>query len=211
MGRPKGARGIAKDNGEITYISEIACSRCNGIERYTSSGGCVFCTCRVKNPADLILRDMAYEEQSKAIARGAVTFTGRPCRKCGSTERYTAGNACVACVKGRVKRVREKRAALYHSDTSPIVWVNTPPSPETAPFYAMCPSLAAYAGQWTVVYSDAQHLMPHVRLFPGCDVLRRPSAMASILNDKTCPGHDIAVHLIPAYYPALSAFNMRLK
>lgn len=208
-GRKPGERAAALKAGEIMYIG-APCRRCKGTERYTSNGGCI--ECQNKKPAEEVRsRDDIGRAREIAIARGMVRYTDLdPCNKCGSFERYTSNRSCVRCIKARVGQAREQRAALYHSDTSPIVWIRQPPSPETAPFYAMCPTLAAYAGEWTAVYSDAQHLSPAARLFPGCDVFRRPAALQMMLNDKNHPGHEIARHLSPAYYAALRAFNEKV-
>jgi len=115
------------------------------------------------------------------------------------------------CSRERSWRTREARAALYHSDTSPIICIQAPPAPELQYLYALCPALAAYGGNIHMVYSDAQHLMHNERLYPGCDVLKRPAALAIMLNDKTHPGHELARHLIPAYYPALRRFNLKVR
>lgn len=207
MGRKLGARGLAKLEDKTYYLNPTPCKHCGGYERYTSSGGCAVCHSKPKDSRQVMMKDLARENKIRAEVAGAVTFEGVPCCNCGSKTRYTAGGACVVCIKGRVKRVRDMRAEAWHSDNSPIVWVNQPPSPETAALYTMCPSLAAYAGQWTAVYSDAQHLSPGARIFPGCDVLKRPAALQMMLNDRNHPGHAIAIHLAPAYYAALRAYN----
>ncbi len=209
-GRKPGARAAALLNGDGVYEGS-ACKRCRGIVRYTSNGGCI--ECQNKKPLGEIRdRISAWENRQDARTLGRTHYEStEPCPKCGTTTRYTSNASCVACVKARTINVRAIRAALFHSDTSPIVWINEPPSPETAPFYAMCPTLAAYGGQWTAVYSDAQHLSPAARLFPGCDVFRRPAALQMMLNDKSNPGHAIAMHLAPGYYPALKAFNEKVK
>nr|UVX62902.1 MAG: hypothetical protein [Bacteriophage sp.] len=208
-GRKPGERAAALQRGDGVYTG-APCKRCKGTERYTSNGGCI--ECQNKKPLGEIKdRLSAWENRQDAIVLGRTHYnTTEPCSKCGGTLRYTSNASCVTCTKSRTIKVREIRAALYHSDTSPIVWIEEPPSPETAPLYAMCPTLAAYAGRWTAVYSDAQHLSPAARIFPGCDVLKRPAALQMMLNDKTHPGHAIALHLAPAYYAALRAYNDKL-
>lgn len=205
-GRKPGERAAALQRGDGVYQG-APCKRCKGIDRYTSNGGCI--ECQNKKPLGEIKdRLTAWENRQDAITMGLTHYhTTEPCVKCGSTQRYTSNASCVTCAKARTTSIRDQRAALYHSTTSPIVWVERPPEPETAPFYAMCPSLAAWCGKWTAVYSDAQHLSPGARIFPGCDVLKRPAALQMMLNDKNHPGHAIAIHLAPAYYAALRAFN----
>lgn len=205
-GRKPGERALALRAGACTYTGS-PCRHCKNTERYTSNGGCI--ECQNNKPVDQV-REREHIGRARAVAahRGMLRYINEePCSKCGGFERYTSSRSCVACAKARTQQAREVRAALFHSDTSPLVWIQEPPSPETAPLYAMCPSLAAYAGEWHCVYTDAQHLSPGARLYPGCDVFKRPAALQSMLNDRTHPGHEIAQHLAPAYYAALRAYN----
>lgn len=39
------------------------------------------------------------ENRANAIFLGERTYHGKPCKKCGATERYTKGSACVACLR----------------------------------------------------------------------------------------------------------------
>lgn len=208
-GRKPGARAEAMAQGLGVYDG-AACRRCGGVERYTSNGGCV--ACQNKRPRDLIKDKLgAMEARDAAFMVGRVKYhSPNVCEKCGDTERYVSNASCVTCSKARTLNVRAVRAAMWHSDTSPIMWINEPPSPETAPLYAMCPALAAYGGQWHCVYTDAQHLSPGHRIYPGQDVFKRPAALQMMLNDRTHPGHKIAQHLSPAYYAALSMFNNKV-
>lgn len=209
-GRKPGERALALANGDVTYIGS-PCKTCKGVERYACNGGCIECQSGKRSDQVMAREDMGRAREI-ALHRGAVTYTNHsPCETCRTWERYTSNGGCIACAKARTTRARAIRAALWHSETSPIVWINSPPSDETAALYAMCPTLAAYGGQWHAVYSDAQHLSPGARLFPGCDVLRRPAALQMMLNDKTAPGHDIAQHLAPAYYAALSLYNQKVR
>lgn len=191
------------------------CRNCGSMGRYTANGGCTECCNRRAAEAR---RTPTGEEKRRASANryratesGRLTFEGRPCKHCGNTTRYTSNAGCVPCIAGRTERMRAARAELYHSDTSPVKWINEPPAPELAYLYAACPALAAYNGEWHCIYTDAQHLMPGERIYPGCDVFRRPAPLAYMLNDRTHPGHEIARHLAPAYYAALRRFNLKVR
>lgn len=209
-GRKPGERALALRAGSCTYDGS-PCRVCRATLRYTCNGACV--ECANNKPAEEV-RERENMGRAREIAahRGMLRYMNEePCRHCGGFERYTSSRSCVSCAKARTQQAREVRSALFHSDTSPLVWINEPPSPETAPLYAMCPTLAAYAGEWHVVYTDAQHLSPGARLYPGQDVFRRPAALQAMLNDRTHPGHEIAQHLIPAYYAALRKFNEKVR
>lgn len=49
-------------------------------------------------------------EQSRieAATQGLLRYQGRPCRSCGSTERFVSNGNCVACSQEHVKKYREK-------------------------------------------------------------------------------------------------------
>ena len=197
--------------GGFTQYNGSPCVRCGSTGRYTANGSCVDCSNQRSYQArwtpDTETRELGRLAREAATAAGHRTYKGAPCKHCGNTERYTSNTGCIHCITQRTLDRRNKAAAVYHSDTCPVIWVMTPPAPETAPLYAMCPTLAAYGGNIHLAYTDAHHLMPGTRIYPGCDVLKRPSPLQRILNDKTHPGYDLAWHLIPAYYPALRAFN----
>lgn len=209
-GRKPGARAAALKECAVTYIGS-PCKNCGNMERYASNGGCM--ECQNGKAASLVIeRDVRGRAREVAAHHGAVTYVNHePCATCGSWERYTSNAGCVACAKTRTQRFRAQRAAAHHSDTSPIVAIPLPPCAETAPLYAMCPILAAYGGNIHMVYSDAQHLSPGARIYPGCDVLTRPGPLQMMLNDKTHPGHLLASYLAPAYYAALSLHNLKLR
>lgn len=209
LAEAQAAKKQATTQGDLTYRGR-ECKKCRNRERYTSNGGCI--ECANKDTRRVGQRQISGDQRYAARKAGAKTFDSLyPCNRCGTSIRYTSSCGCVECIKSRVSSVRTERAAVFHSTTTPLMWINLPPSPETAHFYAMCPTLAAYGGQWHCVYTDAQHLGGGVRLYPGCDVFKRPAPLQVMLNDKTNPGHEIARHLIPAYYPALRAFNLKVR
>lgn len=197
--------------GGFTQYNGSPCVHCGGTGRYTANSSCVDCTnqrnyLRRVTPASLE-REKGRLAREAATAAGHRTYKGAPCKHCGNTERYTSNTGCVHCITQRTLDRRNKAAAAYHSDTCPVIWVMTPPAPEYAHLYAMCPSLAAYGGNIHLAYTDAHHTLPGVRIYPGCDVLKRPAPLQLILNDRTHIAYDMVMHLAPAYYPALRMFN----
>lgn len=46
--------------------------------------------------------------RQEAIAKGLIKYHGKPCKNCGTDEKYTLNGACVACQAGHVKKQRDK-------------------------------------------------------------------------------------------------------
>lgn len=46
--------------------------------------------------------------RAQAKEQGAKIYTGRPCKKCGGTTRYTASGNCKACDMERLRKLRAK-------------------------------------------------------------------------------------------------------
>jgi len=93
------------------------CPRCGGIERFTSSGGCVRCVAcrrfRTGRKAEISANRL---RRSVAREAGATMYEGMPCRRCSGVLRYTAGKGrCVACMRAalakRDREVERKRLA----------------------------------------------------------------------------------------------------
>jgi hypothetical protein len=59
--------------------------------------------------------------------RHAKTIDGKPCRKCGGTERYVKGGTCVACTrKYGQERTAGARIVEYAINTEFLRWVTSP-------------------------------------------------------------------------------------
>ena len=50
--------------------------------------------------------EMAKNQRCKAIEPGATRYFGKPCRRCGGTERYTANSGCVVCCSAATEKYR---------------------------------------------------------------------------------------------------------
>jgi len=106
------ARGMFKNDparaaafvGNLTRYEGRPCPRCEGGERYTSSGACVACAAaraiqragHMPTPRYKLKDDTA---RGAAYAAGEMTFQGRPCVTCTSTGRYVSSGNCVHCAK----------------------------------------------------------------------------------------------------------------
>jgi hypothetical protein len=90
--------------GDLTRYEGRTCDRCQGTERYTSSGACVTCVKARATERSTSIRVPRYKPKEDS-ARGAalaaeeITYIGPPCITCTSTERYTSSGGCVHCTK----------------------------------------------------------------------------------------------------------------
>lgn len=208
-------RKIARENGEPRYIG-MTCPKCYGVERYTSNGACCDCVRDRYIPADLVRAQQRHASKlarEAARATGATRYTGAPCKRCNGVERLVANGGCIACQINASVAHKEAKRARYHSTTSHIVWVQEPPAPEYAALYAMCPTLAAYAGKWHAAYSTLDS--DAYRKYTGRDVFAYPELLVCLANEASRGGtgehHDIARHLMPAIREAVRMRNLSLK
>jgi 5-methylcytosine-specific restriction endonuclease McrA len=94
-----------------------SCKRCGGTERYTINRSCTACA------LESSLRRAAKLSEQAAKIRGfgpkAATVQGKPCKKCGGTERYLVNKGCVACLreKTRYRSSAERQKATYYLRT----------------------------------------------------------------------------------------------
>lgn len=105
---------------EVT-VEGKACARCGGTKRYIINRACWACSQEASK------KRAARRSREAAKFRGfgpkAATRQGKPCKKCGETERYVVNHACVACLKAKTKD-RDSTArnrASYWNATPPKV------------------------------------------------------------------------------------------
>ena len=90
------------------YHGEV-CRKCSGTLRYLKNRKCVACAKTLNDKFNaMYVPDQALRAQrdnrAVAIKSGAAQFTGKACRKCGSTARLTRDARCVACTQKRNRR-----------------------------------------------------------------------------------------------------------
>lgn len=199
------------------FLAKNPCRHCGERERYVSSRGCVQCA-RDKN----VSREYQKAKLAREIAahKGESTYTGRPCKVCSNTIKYTLNAGCTHCAAVKRDAFRRNRAKAYHSDDSLIMWVNHAPAKGCEHYYQQIPALAARpdGGQWSVRYTDAKHLMPGgERLLTGRDVMERPDFAQWLLNEmimgvqRTGGHHDILPHIAAPLKAAYLDYCRRRK
>lgn len=232
-GRPKGPRGIAREQMlrdladpecapewvTKTYNAGYACFKCKTTERYITSGSCVECSRApdLRSDEDKIngvprtLKDEARQARQAALNANEKRYIGQPCKKCESRERFTSNSACVSCAVKSVEKARNKDSARFHHDTSLLMFVERPRQvPEV---YAMCPELNAYP-DYALVFTDQ---MRPKRLI-GEDAMLHPDELSKIHNRgradpavRNTEHYNIINKLIP--FPAMQyawkLFNIR--
>lgn len=55
------------------------------------------------------------KKRERALVEGRKTYSGNPCRKCGSLIRYARTDACQACMKVHGQKARDRIRAVYES------------------------------------------------------------------------------------------------
>ena len=207
------ARTDAAARGLVVYTGSRECRHCGSLERYTSNGACPQCYGHKSKlpPLRHIERLEARENKSAAVARGERRYMGTACATCGGRERLVSNSGCVAC-QGRASRQSyENRRAMYHSDVSPLLWINEPPAPELAPLYMACPEVPE---GWHVVYSDLG-VSRGMRVFTGTDVFARPEVLVFLANEyqrgARLDHHETARRLMPSIMAAMKYYNDGLK
>lgn len=95
----------AIQEGLVTYNGK-ECKKCGGHEKYVVSGGCAPCQRKraLENYQPVDQSNRMPTERACAKIAGMKMYHGKPCRKCGGTERYTAVALCVACSKENSRR-----------------------------------------------------------------------------------------------------------
>lgn len=192
-GRPKGARGEARERNRLlleqgedpafldkTYENPTPCKKCGTHIRYISSGGCVACnrTIDLRTDEEIALtghltpRQFAANERKRAINSGQPRYIGLPCKVCGGATRYTTNGGCVTCVNNKSVASRNAKFAVFHHETSLIMFMERPRQVTAA--YDLCPAMAAYPG-YAMVFTDK---MP--RRFIGQDVMLFPNEISKI-------------------------------
>lgn len=102
-------------------------NRCEepGHERSEINGRCKTCT----NKA----RSAQRAAQRKANPpRKAATFSGKPCKTCGTSTRYVQSGACVGCQRRYLDKHSGRGTVIYHIQPEFTRWV-TSPLPQIAP------------------------------------------------------------------------------
>lgn len=226
-GRPKGARGIARDKLEadiaaglpkemldITYSDPgRPCFKCGGVKRYISSGCCVTCSRGFDWRSE---EDQQYDNRTQRQLSGAAraealaalrpTFIGSPCKKCFNTTRITANGGCSVCTYKNRNLLMEAKLAKFHHDTSHLKFIEGERSvPEV---YNLCPALAPYPGS-VLVFTDQA---PHKRLM-GTDALLRPDLLTEYSGEgfrETDHGRTVRAYItFDAMQLAWRLFNLR--
>lgn len=99
----------------------------------------------------------------------AATFTGKPCRKDGSTERYESSGQCVRCARQRPEAARAAQGpgAHVHSGGADVSQVR---SPELLALYELMVEREAYRQRFERAKVQGSRITrPHE---PGCVVYR---------------------------------------
>jgi hypothetical protein len=96
------------------------CVACGSRSRLRSNGQCHVCKLRIARAWRHELGQVSrYWEpirvaRREALATGALTYNGAPCKHCGGTQRYTSTYTCVPCsaeYERSARRVERKRRA----------------------------------------------------------------------------------------------------
>lgn len=113
--KPLSPRQSAKALGEKTYEGS-ACARCSSATRYTTTGQCVAChnarAARLYRERHPDARRFFFPRK-EAKSLGLQTYDGRPCRRCGTTEKHTSNGSCVNCVRETRRRDRLENPEKY--------------------------------------------------------------------------------------------------
>lgn len=191
-----------------TFMCKYPCKHCGERERYVSSRGCIQCQYEKHYSHEYHKAKLAREA---AVEAGSKTYEGRACKVCGSTTKYTANAGCIACAASKRDKFRANAAKRYHSADSLLMWVHQKPAKGYEKYYQLIPALAARpdAGEWSVRYTDAKHLMPGGdHLYTGWDVMERPDFARWLITEshmgikREGGHHDILPHIKDALHQA---------
>ena len=72
-----------------------------------------------------VLTAIPAPSMNEAIKTGSVQFEGNPCRKCGSTVKYTCSSSCVVCKRVSGARLRKlARIVAIKAAKSPKIYLS---------------------------------------------------------------------------------------
>lgn len=105
--KSKSPRQIARDNGDVVYISAKPCPRGHVSNRYTESGACVECkkTKQKKVRANKLLKpdasEMVHTRKEALFLGHSQYFSENPCKHGHVSPRRSKSGECIACRQSR--------------------------------------------------------------------------------------------------------------